>query len=118
MKATRRINNKNQKGLLMFCLFTWFSASASFAQSQGTLTGQQTQQAPPPTTTSTPSGIRVETGAETPAQLTEKQSAMTYGAEMDFNSNYVWRGLLLDDGRVVQPSAWISAFGFTLTAWS
>jgi hypothetical protein len=121
MKATKRINNKNQKGLLMFCLFAWFSASASFAQSQGTPTGQQTQQAPPPTTTtttSTPSGIRAEAGAETPAQLTDKESTFTYGAEMDFNSRYVWRGLVLDDGPFGQPSAWISAFGFTLTAWS
>jgi hypothetical protein len=118
MKATRRINNKTQKRLLMFCLFAWFSASTSFAQSQGTLTGQQTQQAPPPTITSTPSSIRVEAGAETPAQLTDKESTFTYGAEMDFNSRYVWRGLLLDDGPVWQPSAWISAFGFTLTAFS
>ena len=118
MKATRRINNKNQMGLLMFCLFAWFSASTSFAQSQGTLTGQQTQQAPPPTTTSTPSGIRAEAGPETPAQLTDKESTFTYGAEMEFNSRYVWRGLLLDDGPVGQPSAWVSAFGFTLTAWS
>jgi hypothetical protein len=60
----------------------------------------------------------VEAGAETPAQLTDKESTFTYGAEMDFNSRYVWRGLLLDDGPVGQPSAWISAFGFTLTAWS
>ncbi|HKQ91260.1 MAG TPA: hypothetical protein VJZ77_11275 [Blastocatellia bacterium] len=118
MKATRRINNKNQKGLLMFCLIAWFFASPSFAQSQGTPTNQQTQQAPQPTTTSTSSGIGAEAGAETPAQLTEKESPFTYGAEMDFNSRYVWRGLLLDDGPVGQPSAWISAFGFTLTAWS
>jgi hypothetical protein len=118
MKATRRINNKNQKGLLMFCLFVWFSASPSFAQSQGTPTSQQTQQAPQPTTTSTPSDIRVEAVAETPAKSTDKESTFTYGAEMDFNSRYVWRGLLLDDGPVGQPSAWVSAFGFTLTAWS
>jgi hypothetical protein len=145
--------------------------SPSFAQSQGKPTGQQTQQAPPPTTNLTPSGIRVdvggalngsiftnkfpdfrnkfpssilaipqgwraqdaasrqrsaEAGAETPAQSTDKQSdsqaseppgAFTYGAETDFNSGYVWRGLLLD-GPVEQPSAWISAFGFTFTAWS
>jgi hypothetical protein len=67
----------------------------------------------------------VETGAETPAQSTDKQSdsqesvppgAFTYGGETDFNSRYVWRGLLLD-GPVEQPSAWISAFGFTFTAW-
>jgi hypothetical protein len=68
----------------------------------------------------------VEAGAETSAQSTDKQSdsqasvasaAFTYGAETDLNSGYVWRGLLLDEGPVVQPSAWISAFGFTLTAW-
>src|SRR4030095_7829465 len=67
-----------------------------------------------------------EAGAETPAQSTDKQSdsqaseppgAFTYGAETDFISSYVWRGLLLD-GPVEQPSAWISAFGFTFTAWS
>ena len=67
-----------------------------------------------------------EAGVETPAQSTDKQSdiqeseppgAFTYGAEMDFKSGYVWRGLLLD-GPVVQPSSWISAFGFTLSAWS
>jgi hypothetical protein len=145
--------------------------SPSFAQSQGRPTGQQTQQAPPPTTNLTPSSIRVdvggalngsiytnkfpdfknklpsftpaipqgwraqdaasrqrsaEAGAETPAQSTDKQSVseesvphatFTYGAETDFNSGYVWRGLLLD-GPVVQPSSWISAFGFTFTAWS
>jgi len=143
----------------------------SFAQSQEAPTGQQPQQAPPPTTNLTPSSILVdvggafngaiftnkypdftnkfpgftpakpqgsraqdaasrqryaETGAETPAQLTDKQSdsqasdanaTFTYGAETDFNSRYVWRGLLLD-GPVEQPSAWISAFGFTFTAWS
>jgi hypothetical protein len=186
MKAPKRINKKNQKGLLMFCLVACFSVSPSFAQSQGTPTGQQTQQAPPPTTNLTPSDIRVdvggahngsiytnkfpdftnkfpgstlalpqgrraqdvasrrrfaEAGAETPAQAPDKQAeagaktpaqspdkqsdsqesvarpTFTYGAEMDFNSDYVWRGLLLDDGPVWQPSAWISAFGFTFTAW-
>jgi len=38
--------------------------------------------------------------------------------DIDFSSGYVWRGMLLDDGPVALPSAWISAFGFTLTAWS
>jgi len=139
MKATKRMNKKNQKGLLMFCLIALFSVSPSFAQTQGTPTGQQTQQVPPPTTNSTPTGqktqqtlppttnppttnstpssIPAEAAAETPAQLTDKESTFTYGAEMDFNSGYVWRGILLDDGPVWQPSAWISAFGFTLTAW-
>jgi MltA-interacting protein MipA len=68
-----------------------------------------------------------EASAETPAQSTNKQSdsqaseppaTFTYGAETDFNSGYVWRGLLLDEGPVMQPSAWVSAFGFTFTAYS
>jgi hypothetical protein len=105
----------------MFFLFVLFSVSTSFAQSQETPTSQQTQHAPPPTTNSTPSVSLAS------AQLTDKQSdsqesvaspTFTYGAEIDFNSGYVWRGLLLDDGFVVQPSAWISAYGFTFTAWS
>src|SRR5262245_9788132 len=85
MKSPKRINTKNQKQLLMFCLFTWFSVSPAFAQSQGKPTGQQNQQALPPTTNST----------ETPAQSMDNQSdsqaseardTFTYGAEMDFNS--------------------------------
>src|SRR5262245_34695453 len=126
MKAPRIINKKNQKRLLMLCMFVSFSASPAFAQSQGTPTGQQSQQAPPPTTKSTPSSRRAEAGAETTAPAQDKESSsqasvardtLTYGAEMDFNSGYVWRGLLLEDGPVWQPSAWISASGFTLTAW-
>src|SRR5262245_53315673 len=108
MNTPRRINKKYPKQLLMSCLIAWFCVATSFAQSQETPTGQQTPQSPPPTTDST----------ETPAQLAEKQSSFTYGAEIDFNSRYVWRGLLLDDGRAGEPSAWISAFGFTLNAYS
>jgi len=195
MKVLRRINKKNQKELLMFYLFACFSVSPSFAQSQGMPTGQQTQQAPPPTTNLTPSGIRVdvggahngsiytskfpdftitlpqewraqdvasrqrsaeagaktpaqspdkqaeagaktpaqppdkqaEAGAETPAQLPDEQSdsqasvarpTFTYGAETNFSSGLAWRGLSLHDGPVGQPSAWVSAFGFTFSACS
>jgi hypothetical protein len=118
MKAQRKINWKYQKELLMFCLIAWFSVSTCFAQSQGTPTGQQTQQVPPPTTNSTPSSAPVEADKLPSSQASVEGATFTYGAEMDFNSNYVWRGLLLDDGPVWQPSAWISGFGFTLTAWS
>jgi hypothetical protein len=165
MKASRKINKKNRKELLMFCLLVWLSVSPCFAQSQGTPTGQQPQQAPPPTTNSTPSSTSVDGGGalkgsiypnkfpgstpalpkggraqdvdsrqqsaeaatEPPGQLTDKQPAnqpseahatFTYGADIDFNSAYVWRGLLLSNGPVGQPSAWISAYGFTFTAWS
>src|SRR6266498_2832723 len=165
MKVLRRINKKNQQELLMFYLFACFFVSPSFAQSQGMPTGQQTQQAPPPTTNLTPSGIRVdvggahngsiytskfpdftitlpqewraqdvasrqrsaEAGAKTPAQSPDKQSdsqasvarpTFTYGAETNFSSGLAWRGLSLHDGPVGQPSAWVSAFGFTFSACS
>ena len=42
-------------------------------------------------------------------------SALSLGAELDGNSRYVWRGLALSDGPVLQPSAWVSLAGFTLT---
>jgi len=47
----------------------------------------------------------------------EKERGVSYGAETDFNSSEVWRGILLDNAPVAEPSAWISAHGFTFTAW-
>src|SRR6266508_4220287 len=48
----------------------------------------------------------------------EEDRNFTFGAETDFTSGYVWRGLLLDDGPIMQPSAWISRSGFTFAAWT
>ena len=42
-------------------------------------------------------------------------SELSFGAELDGNSRYVWRGLALSSGPVLQPSAWVSLAGFTLT---
>ena len=42
-------------------------------------------------------------------------SELSFGAELDGNSRYVWRGLALSDGPVLQPSTWVSLAGFTLT---
>jgi hypothetical protein len=39
------------------------------------------------------------------------------GGEADFNSVYVWRGIVLDNRAAVQPSFWVSGYGFDLTAW-
>src|SRR5438477_5433666 len=47
----------------------------------------------------------------------EDQSTFGYGAETDFNSAYVWRGIVLDDRAVIDTSAWIEGFGLSLTAW-
>src|SRR5262245_23821960 len=62
MKSSRKINEKNRKELLMFCLLVWLSVFHCFAQPQGTPTGQQPQQAPPATTNSSPSSISVDVG--------------------------------------------------------
>jgi hypothetical protein len=40
------------------------------------------------------------------------------GLVADFVSRYVWRGLALSDAPVLQPSAWVSFAGFTLTPWA
>jgi len=45
-------------------------------------------------------------------------SELSFGAELDGNSRYVWRGLALNDGPVLQPSAWVSLAGFTVTPWA
>ena len=42
---------------------------------------------------------------------------INFGLETDFNSQYLWRGIVLSDRPVLQPSAWISGFGFEFTAW-
>ena len=42
---------------------------------------------------------------------------LSFGAELDGNSRYVWRGLA-SESPVLQPSAWVSLAGFTLTPWA
>ena len=48
----------------------------------------------------------------------EEDHSLSLGAETDFTSGYVWRGLLLDDGPIMQPSAWISKSRFTFAVWT
>jgi len=45
-------------------------------------------------------------------------SELSFGTELGGNLRYVWRGLALSDGPVLQPSAWVSLAGFTLTPWA
>ena len=45
------------------------------------------------------------------------ESPLTFTAEADFNSRYIWRGLAFSSGAVVQPSLAIGYQDFTLTAW-
>ena len=56
--------------------------------------------------------------AQDSLQAPRGHQKFAYGAETDFNSAYVWRGIVLTNGPLIQPSAWISASGFTVIAWS
>ncbi|MBI2081989.1 MAG: hypothetical protein HYT76_00320 [Deltaproteobacteria bacterium] len=46
--------------------------------------------------------------------LAENKGNLSYGAETNFASRYVWVGIPLSDGPVLQPSAWVSLNKVTL----
>ncbi|MCX6562094.1 MAG: hypothetical protein NTU60_00665 [Candidatus Aminicenantes bacterium] len=47
----------------------------------------------------------------------ERSGALTYGAEFDFNSRYIWRSFAWSEGAVWQPTAWLSRSGLTFSVW-
>lgn len=47
----------------------------------------------------------------------ETAKVLSYGGEADFNSRYIWRGIKWSDGPVMQPSAWVDAYGFRFSVW-
>jgi hypothetical protein len=54
-----------------------------------------------------------------PAPATEaREPTVTWGAEVDLSSRYLWHGLPFSTGAVVWPSAWVSAKGFTASLWT
>ena len=64
-------------------------------------------------------GTSRETGAaEDFKPYGEDRHAFAWGAETDCNSSYVWRGIVLSDKPVAQPSVWASRAGFTFVVWS
>ena len=48
----------------------------------------------------------------------EEKRIFSAGGQVDFDSIYIWRGIKLSDGPVMQPSAWIEAYGAKFTVWS
>lgn len=42
----------------------------------------------------------------------------TWGAEADVNARYLWRGIPNSEGPVLQPYAWLTRAGTTVSAWS
>ena len=47
----------------------------------------------------------------------DEAAGWSYGGEIDFNSRYLWRGIVLSRGAVAQPSAWVSSRDYTLSVW-
>lgn len=47
----------------------------------------------------------------------ESDPVFCYGGETDLNSRYVWRGVQLSDGAVLQPSVWASSHGIEFSVW-
>jgi hypothetical protein len=50
-----------------------------------------------------------------PPEPEPAEPAVTWGGEVDFLSQYVWRGFQYSEGKVLWPTAWVSAKGFTAT---
>ena len=76
-----------------------------------------------PAATLAPVALVVPPVAETAVQAdtdakAESEGGVSYGAEIDMNSRYLWRGLALSHGAVLQPSVHLSAHGATITAWN
>ncbi|HKY64179.1 MAG TPA: hypothetical protein VJR29_12260 [bacterium] len=47
----------------------------------------------------------------------EEGEGVAWGLEADFVSQYVWRGIALSEGPVLQPSGWLSYQGAIFSVW-
>jgi hypothetical protein len=72
------------------------------------LTGSRVAQAQPPAFPPAPVQARTE----------DARPAVTWGAELDTSSRYIWHGIPYSTGAVVWPSAWVSTKGLTVTLWT
>ncbi|MFH0947945.1 MAG: hypothetical protein V1833_03000 [Elusimicrobiota bacterium] len=48
----------------------------------------------------------------------EESNVVLCGIDADYNSKYVWRGIIYNDVPVIQPSVWFSLNDFTFSIWS
>jgi hypothetical protein len=46
------------------------------------------------------------------------ESGLHAGADLDLNSRFLWRGVSLSHGPVLQPAVWASGYGFTATVFA
>lgn len=61
---------------------------------------------------------RIAAAQDTEIDQQESEETVGFGAEVDFNRSYIWRGVRWNEGFLVQPSAWVSSYGFCFTAWA
>ena len=45
-------------------------------------------------------------------------AVVSFGAETDMNSRYIWRGIILDDQLVIQPAVSISVQHMAFSIWN
>jgi hypothetical protein len=63
-------------------------------------------------------GLHADVLAQQSPEGTEGARAFSFGAEADFNSEYVWRGIVLNDRPVAQPTEWFSIHGLNFISSS
>ena len=63
------------------------------------------------------SSEEIET-TKTPAEAVEEEKDWEIGAEIDFNSQYIWRGMEYSKGAIMNPQAWITWKEWTFYVWS
>ncbi len=64
-------------------------------------------------------GLEQSEPSEAPDQGSEaEEKNLTGGVEADVNNRYIWHGLASSRGAVLNPYAWVSAYGFTLAGWA
>jgi hypothetical protein len=62
-------------------------------------------------------GAAAQEQAPPAAQPEAAEPTVTWGGEVDFLSQYVWRGFQYSEGKVLWPTAWVSAKGFTASVF-
>src|SRR5918996_4671142 len=61
--------------------------------------------------------VPVYSGGTGDNAIPKKDEGFSLGFEADFASQYVWRGIALSQGPVLQPSLWLTLGGATFWAW-
>jgi hypothetical protein len=52
------------------------------------------------------------------AEEAESAPAFAFGMEADLNSRFIWRGIALSRGMVLQPAAYLTVHNFTFDVWN